>query len=258
MGDAMFGFGIRPRFWADYDPDTTIEQHIEAYRDYRVLTIDPKDHPFFFTDSFYQETKEQWKEEFRSGMLASGCSQMSDHRSYFDLTQRVPRMTINGVDVVRDRAIVRLPFTDNDLLNFSLTIPPHFRYQRELMNRTFIRYYHEYAKIPIAQTQLPMVQCGRELWLRNKQLIQWHLRNRGFGKLAGPLTKPYKDYNKWFRTNLKPWIEQVLLDSRTLTRGYVKPEEIKKIVAEHMAGNNNAVKIGALVSLELSHRLFLD
>ncbi|MHB8134452.1 MAG: asparagine synthetase B family protein [Anaerolineaceae bacterium] len=258
MGDAMFGFGIRPRFWADYDPDTMIEQHIEAYRDYRVLTIDPKDHQSYFTEPFFRETKDEWKEEFRTGMLACGCGQMTDHRSYFDLTQRVPRMTINGVDVVRDRAIVRLPFTDNDLVEFSLTIPPHLRYKRELMNRTFICYFPEYAKIPIAQTQLPMMHCARELWIRNKQFIQWHLRNRGLDKLAGPVSKPYKDYNKWFRTNLKHWVEETLLDSRTLNRGYLKPEEIKKIVTDHMAGKNNAVRIGALMSIELSHRLFLD
>ncbi len=258
MGDAMFGFGIRPRFWADYDYETMMEQHIEAYRDYRVLTFDPNDHHLFFTDSFIQKTKEEWKNEFNTGMLACGCNQMADHRSYFDLKQRVPRMTINGVDVVRNKTTVRLPFTDNDLVEFSLTIPPHLRYQRQLMNRTFIQYFPEYAKIPIAQTQLPMMHCARELMVRNKQFIQWHLRNRGLEKLAGPVTRPYKDYNNWFRTTLRSWVEGILLDNTTLNRGYLKSDEIKKLVHDHMAGKNYAVRLSAILSIELSHRLFLD
>jgi hypothetical protein len=94
--------------------------------------------------------------------------------------------------------------------------------------------------------------------IRNRQFIQWHLRNRGFEKLAGPASRPYKDYNKWFRTNLRSWVEGILLDKTTLNRGYLKPDEIKKLVQDHMAGKNNAVRLSAIMSIELSHRLFLD
>lgn len=258
LGDAMFGFGVRPRFWADYDQETMIAEHIEAYRDYRVLTFDPKLHSEFFTDSFNMATTTDWMEEFTQGMLAANCKQMTDQRSYFDLTQRVPRMTINGVDVVRDQCLVRLPFTDNDLLEFSLTIPPHLRYQRSLVDRTFIQYYPQYAKIPIAQSQLPMIQCAREVWIRNKQFIQWHLRKRGFNKLAGPVSRPYKDYNTWFRTALRPMVENTLLNPIALERGYLKPEKIKKLVADHMAGENYASRIGALLTLEIAHTQLID
>lgn len=258
LGDAMFGFGVRPRFWADYDRDTMIAEHLEAYRDYRVLTFDPKLHAEFFTDSFINATAVDWMEDFTKGMLASNCKQMTDQRSYFDLTQRVPRMTINGVDVVRDLCLVRLPFADNDLLEFSLTIPPHLRYQRTLVDRTFIQNYPQYAKIPIAQSQLPMIQCAREVWIRNKQFIQWHLRNRGFNRLAGPVSRPYKDYNTWFRTALKPMVENTLLNPVALERGYLKPEKIKQLVADHMAGENFASRIGALLTLEIAHQQLID
>jgi hypothetical protein len=48
LGDAMFGFGLRPRFWADYSPEDSIKVHMEAYRDYRVLTFDLHEHPRSF------------------------------------------------------------------------------------------------------------------------------------------------------------------------------------------------------------------
>lgn len=258
MGDAMFGFGMRPRFWADYDQETMINVHLEAFRDYRVLTFDTPFHEEIFSDQFYSSTREEWREDFKNSMLASGAKQMSDQRSYFDLTQRVPRMTINGVEVVRNKAVVRLPFVDNDLVEFSLTLPPYLRINRDLANRAFIEKYPNFAKIPIAQTHLPMITCAREIWLKNVQFIQWHLRHHGLNKLAGPLTRPYKDYNLWFRTNLRQWVEETLLNPRALERGYLKPSAMKQIVSDHMAGKNNAVRIGSLMSIELAHKLFVD
>ncbi len=258
MGDAMFGFGIRPRFWADYNSEIKMEQHLEAYRDYRVLTFDPKIHPHYMTDTFIQKTSASWREDFRSGMLACQCEQMTEQRSFFDLTQRVPRMTINGVEVVRDRCLVRLPFTDNDLVEFSLTVPPYLLYKRELVERTFIQYFPKYAKIPIAQSQLPMMTCAREVWLRNKQFIEWHLRHRGLHRLAGPISRPYKDYNGWFRRELRSMVESILLNPQALDRGYLKPEKMKNLLNEHMAGENHAVRIGALITLELAHQQLID
>ncbi|MAT44684.1 MAG: hypothetical protein CL609_20305 [Anaerolineaceae bacterium] len=258
LGDAMMGFGVRPRFWADYDEHTLMEVHLEAYRDYRVLTFDTPDHASVFTDSFYENTRESLLNDFKTGMLASKAKQMTDQRIYFDLTQRVPRMTINGVEVSRHRAQIRLPFADNDLLDFSLTLPPWLRLSRTLMNQAFIRYYPEYAKIPIAQTGLPMISCARELMLRNWQFIQWHLRNKGLHRLAGPKNRPYKDYTNWFRTNLRTWVENILLNERHLNRGYLKPQVIKNLVSEHMAGANHTSKLGAMLSVEIWHQQNID
>ncbi len=258
LGDAMMGFGVRPRFWADYDPSTMFEVHLEAYRDYRVLTFDTPDHPRVFTDSFYKTTQAEWFEDFQSGMLASKAKQMTNQRIYFDLTQRVPRMTINGVEVARSRARIRLPFADNDLLDFSLTLPPWLRLSRTLMNQAFVRFYPQYAKIPIAQTGLPMMTCAREVLLRNWQFMQWHLRNKGLHALAGPQSRPYKDYAHWFRTNLRPWMENILLSNRHLERGYIKREVIKKLVSEHIAGANHTARLGAMLSLEIWHQQYID
>ncbi|OJX39535.1 MAG: hypothetical protein BGO78_13575 [Chloroflexi bacterium 44-23] len=258
MGDAMFGFGIRPRFWADYNPEIKMEQHLEAYRDYRVLTFDPNIHPQYMTDWFIQNSADNWREDFRSGMLACKSNQMAAQRSFFDLTQRVPRMTINGIDVVRDRCLVRLPFTDNDLVEFSLKVPPYLLYRRELVERTFIQYFPKYAKIPIAQSRLPMMTCAREIWLKNKQLVEWHLRQRGLNWLAGPISRPYKDYNGWFRHELRGMVESILLTPQALGRGYLKPEKIKELVNEQLSGENHAVRIGALITLELAHQQLVD
>lgn len=258
MGDAMFGFGLRPRFWANYDAETEIQEHLQAYRDYRVLTFDLPEHPGIFTDSFLSEVGDELLEDFRSGMRSSGVRQLATQRLYFDLTQRVPRMTINGVLVARDRALIRLPFTDNDLVDFSMTIPPYLAFERKLMVDSFIRAYPKLARIPTPRDHLPLTHCAREVAIRNLQFIQWHLRKAGFGWLTGPENRPYKDYHKWFRTTLRDWVNSTLLSKESLSRGYFKPNSIRQIVNDHMAGKNNAVKIGALMAIELWHKLYID
>ena len=258
MGDAMFGFGLRPRFWANYDPETEIHEHLQAYRDYRVLTFDLPEHPGLFTEAFLRNVQDGLIEDFKQGMRSAGVRQLATQRLYFDLTQRVPRMTINGVLVARDRAVIRLPFADNDLVEFSMTVPPYLAFERRLMIDCFIQAYPQLARIPTPRDHLPLTHCAREVVARNWQFIQWHLRSAGLGWLAGPQNRPYKDYQTWFRTTLRGWVEQTLLSSNSLERGYFKPDKIRQIVIDHMNGKNNAVKIGALMAIELWHKYYLN
>jgi len=103
-----------------------------------------------------------------------------------------------------------------------------------------------------------MVDCGREIRIRAGRLLRWHLVNRGL--LKGPYikSKPYADYNTWFRSNLREWVEGNLLSDRFLGRGYYDPQAIKRLVQAHMDGENLAVQLGALLSIELWHQLYLD
>jgi len=211
-----------------------------------------------FSDEFLRELGTSVMDDYQAGMFDAGTESLADQRVYFDFRQRVPRMTLRGVEVVRSKMDVRLPFADNDLVEFSLQLPPGLRYERRLQRNTFIRKFPKLAQIPSADTGLPMMMCAREVYLRGLQLTRWHLRARGLGRLAGPDKRPYKDYNLWFGTVLRNWVEETLLNTKSLNRGYFRPEFIRKIVSEHMTGTNHAVRIGALLSLELWHQIYLD
>lgn len=258
LGDAMFGFGLRPRFWADYSPEDSIKVHMEAYRDYRVLTYDLHEHSKVFSADFLNEVGDGVLQDYRIGIAASHSTQLADQRLYFDLTQRVPRMTLNGVEVVRDMAMARLPFCDNDLVEFTQTMPPWMKYERALVTSTFIQAFPKLARVPNTHTGLPMVSDARELRMRFAQMIRWHLRNRGFGKLVGPDRRPYKDYNTWFRTVLRGWMEDTLLSKASLQRGYYQPGFLQNLVQKQIAGENHAVRIGALMAIELWHQKYID
>ena len=83
--------------------------------------------------------------------------------------------------------------------------------------------------------------------------------------LVGFYSPKGSDHSKRFITELayalepvRPWVEDILLDQRTLERGYFQADAIRRLVNTHIAGKNLAIRIGALISLELALRQFVD
>lgn len=258
MGDAMMGYALMKRFWSDYDDETWFRAHLQTHTEHGVIAFNSQEQKLLFSEELQRQVGDGVFESYRVGLKRAGSHQMAVQRLYFDMTQRVPRMTLNGVEVMRSFAPVRLPFCDNDLYDFTLRVPPGYLFERRLSARAFSEAHPALAKVPIAGDGMPMIACSREIMLRAWKLAQWHMRNHGLSKLAGPYARPYKDYNLWFRTLLRPWVEDTLLSPKALERGYFKPEVLRKLVSEHMAGANYAIRLGAFLSLELWHRQFID
>jgi len=258
LGDAMMGFALRHQLWANYDETTRFQAHFQVHTDQGVVTFAPEEQKKLFTDAFQKAIGTSVDEDYLAGMDEADTPILADQRVYFDYRQRVPRMTIKGVEVARSKAMVRLPFADNDLVDFALRLPPGLRYERRLQRNAFIRAFPKLAQVPISNTGFPMMACARDTVLRGKEVIRWHLEAKGLGRLIGPSHRPYKDYNRWFRTVLRNWVEETLLSRRSLERGYFNPDAVRQMVSDHMAGADYAVRIGALMSLELWHRMFLD
>jgi asparagine synthase (glutamine-hydrolysing) len=66
-------------------------------------------------------------------------------------------------------------------------------------------------------------------------------------------------FRVWYRDDLAGYVRDMLLDSRSLTRSYIEPKTVRAIVNGHLKGNQNyTTEIHRLLTLELTHRLFLD
>jgi len=66
-------------------------------------------------------------------------------------------------------------------------------------------------------------------------------------------------FRVWYRDNLANYVREMLLDQRSLSRPYVNAESVRNIVNGHLKGNRNyTTEIHRLLTLELTHRLFLD
>jgi asparagine synthase (glutamine-hydrolysing) len=63
----------------------------------------------------------------------------------------------------------------------------------------------------------------------------------------------------WTRNEMKDMILSVLLDTRTLQRGYLDPDGVRHLVDEHMSGKrNHSGRVWRLLLFELWHRNFLE
>ena len=63
----------------------------------------------------------------------------------------------------------------------------------------------------------------------------------------------------WFRGPLYERVCEILLDSRTLSRGYFEPDYIRHVIQRHRAGAEDlSRRIFSLIALELWHRKYVD
>ncbi len=66
-------------------------------------------------------------------------------------------------------------------------------------------------------------------------------------------------YRVWYRDALAPYVREMLLDSRTLSRPYIQRNVLESLVQQHVKGEANfTTEIHRLLTLELQHRVFLD
>ena len=64
---------------------------------------------------------------------------------------------------------------------------------------------------------------------------------------------------KWFRGQLKGYLEEVLLSSQAKGRGYFKVDKVQKLVLEHQKGlRDHSYKLWALLMFEIWHRVYMD
>jgi len=63
----------------------------------------------------------------------------------------------------------------------------------------------------------------------------------------------------WLRDSMKPLLCDTVLSDRALGRGYFQPDEVRRLVQEHLQGQqDHAFRLWALLMLELWHQEFID
>jgi asparagine synthase (glutamine-hydrolysing) len=96
---------------------------------------------------------------------------------------------------------------------------------------------------------------GMPQWLAqvDHRLSWFHLERLFLGR------HKFAHYRLWYRDALSDYVQEMLLDTRTLSRAYLKKDCVEKIVQSHTKGDRNyTTEIHNLLTLELIQRLFLD
>lgn len=139
---------------------------------------------------------------------------------------------LHGLFVVEDKLSMahsieaRVPFLDNDLVDFALGIPASL-------------------KLKDGTSKYILKRAMRGI-LPDETLVR---RKQGF-------TPPDAT---WYRGPLRGEVEALLLSDRALERGYFQPEGVRCIVEQHMNGtHNHRFLLWSLLVFEWWNRLFLD
>lgn len=120
----------------------------------------------------------------------------------------------------------RCPFLDQELLEFAACIPTALKLRRLAT---------KYILKKALKEQVP-----QEIIRRKKH---------GFGVPVG----------RWFRTDLKSYVREVLLGAEALRRRYFNESAIRRLIDEHQSGTrDHGHKLWALLTFEIWHRIFID
>jgi len=148
--------------------------------------------------------------------------QRADTKSYLpnDILVKVDRMSM------AHSLEVRSPLLDYRLMEYLATLPPEIKIRNGMTKHLFKKYVSRFLP--------PSVMVKKK---------------HGFGV---PL-------DRWFRGDLQGFSKEILLDPKTLSRGYFRQCVLERILQDHVKGKHDySVWIWLLLVLELWHRIFMD
>src|SRR5205814_2078978 len=95
---------------------------------------------------------------------------------------------------------------------------------------------------------------GMPQWLVqiDRRLARLHLDRVFLGR------HKFFHFRVWYRDQLGRYVQEMLLDPRTLSRPYVERKQLETLVTRHVTGRaNHTLEIHKLLTLEHVHRLFV-
>jgi asparagine synthase (glutamine-hydrolysing) len=170
---------------------------------------------------------QQWLEDLWDHRAAEGLHGV-DVPLAVDVESYLPNDLLVKMDIatMANSLEARSPFLDHEVMEFCARLPTHYKLRgltlKYLLKKAGGRY-------------LPPEILRR--------------RKMGFGVPVG----------YWMRGELRPWVEELLLSSTSLKRGYFRPEIVRGMVERHLGGREDlSSELWALLWLELWHREFMD
>jgi len=156
------------------------------------------------------------------------AEQFLDRTLFVDVMSYLPEDLLVKVDIasMAHSLEARSPFLDHKVMEFAASLPPNLKLRG--METKFL----------LKDTLSDIVP---------KEILQ--RKKMGFGV---PL-------DVWFRNDLKEMAYDVLLDQKSIERGYFRKEYVSKMLDEHVSKQyDHSYRIWALLFLELWHKMFID
>ncbi|HEV2764283.1 MAG TPA: asparagine synthase-related protein, partial [Pyrinomonadaceae bacterium] len=194
-----------------------------------VSVFDPQAKDELYTDEFRARGRGHAPADFLSPWFArvNGAG-VVDATLLADTMTYLPNDLLVKVDIASMAVSLeaRSPFLDHHVIEFAASLPANLK----LRGRTT-----KYLLKKVLRKLLPEENLTR--------------RKMGFGVPIG----------HWFRGRMQPFLREVLLSEKSLGRGIFRPDEVRRLVAEHTEhGHDHSHRLWTLLMLELWFQRFID
>jgi len=215
-----------------------------------------KDSAAFFRKSYMSSLDEEFSRH--AGISNLYCHQ----KDTFFIKNRLYRH-MNLVDCNRHIWHDHFGLADDGLMDFYLKLPTELKTSRQLMIEYFKTKLPEMARIAYQSTGVNLYQNPSEL--KNKiyrkiQRMKYYAQRLSKGKLRLYDMRNYSHFSQWYRSDKRiySYYEDILLDKKTIDRGYYNRENLEKLLIRQRNGGNSFFELSNFLAFELFNRLFID
>ena len=194
-----------------------------------VAWFDEPQRTSMYTESFAASCRRDGGDDvLRAAWAQTSGSDVVDKMLEVDTATYLPGDLITKIDIatMAHALEARSPLLDHTLLEFAASIPAEFK-----------------------------VRGLQKKWILREALRGWlpdEILDRPKQGFSVPVSA-------WFRHELADLAHSVLLDGRSLQRGYFRPGQVEAMLARHRAGTcDEGKRLWSLFVLELWHREFVD
>ena len=221
------------------------------------------------------------------GYLPAARSQFSQHVSGHPLSamvfKEVPWWWSGIISVEFSQITVRSPYLDNSFVNLLYRSPfpkiDPVRFQLEVIRKRRPDLYEIMTNAGYGGNLHSFLNKGQKLLYKTINLLEraysrdklplslhhplawidYHLINPlGVNRLFMGLGD-YTHYRTWTRDELSDYIQEILLDKRTLSRPFWNKKNLERAVSDHIKGRmNSLLEIQKALSIELIHRMLIE
>jgi asparagine synthase (glutamine-hydrolysing) len=232
-------------------------------------------HAFSPSNSIRRVLQGKWVESVENTAVPWKAIRQS-HPLSFVAFKQVPWYSFNRLQAEQSVLTMRSPFMDNSLLEVVYQAPDACTRSKEMS----LRLIHDGdRRLGEIMTDRGVTYPKRATWIWTRAYYELifkmeYYASHGMPRFAASIDKhlgpfslesnflgrnKYYHMRQWFRDELAPFVKDVLLDERALSRDYFDRRAVIKAVHAHIAGTeNNTFMIDKLMTVELAHRLLLE
>lgn len=253
-GDELFG-GYPWRYFRGAE-HLRAGAYQEKYYDFWQRLMPDDDRPRFFNEDTWRQVKEHPPLDAFRGVFRDAGTQHESTEDYVNLSLYFEAKTfLHGLFLVEDKLSMahsletRVPFTDNDLVEFAMRLPVEFKIAR--LDQV-IRL-DENESGPKPDKYFRQTRDGKQLLRRTMSRM---IPESVTGLIKQGFSAPDAT---WFRGESIDYVRGMLSDQRARINEYLNPDYVEQVLDQHCSGRaNRRLLIWSLLSFEWWLRRFFD